>query len=304
MITTKKPIEVLGVARVEVTYGNQSKRLPLVVVRGDRSPLFGRNWLREIGLDWKKVLNFQPQVHVVSGAALMDQLFEKYKQVFEPGLGCLKDFEVNIAVKSNATPVYKKARTVPYHLRPMVEAELKRLQESGVIKPVPYMEWASPMVSVVKPGGESVRICADFKETLNPVADMAHYPLPTPEDIFATLASGQSYMKLDLSHAYHQLLKLSEEAQKYMVINTHKGLFAYQRFQFGIHSAVVIFQRTMENVLKDIPQCAFYIDDLIITGPTEVEHLRVLETVLKRLEDVGLKLNKEKCSLYNPKLII
>ena len=101
----KKPIDVLGVARVEVTYGNQSKGLPLVVVHGDRSPLFGRNWLREIGLDWKKVMNFQPQVHVVSWTALIDQLCEKYKQVFEPGLGCLRDFEVNIAVKSNTTPV-------------------------------------------------------------------------------------------------------------------------------------------------------------------------------------------------------
>ena len=220
-------------------------------------------------------MNFQPQVHVVSAAALMDQLCERYKQVFEPGLGCLKDFEVNIAVKSNATPVYKKARTVPYHLRPMVEAELKRLQESGVIKPVAYSEWASPIVPVVKPGGESVRICADFKETLNPVADMAHYLLRTPEDIFATLASGQSYTKLNLSHAYHQL-KLLEEAQSYMVINTHKGHFAYQRLQFGVLSAVGIFQRTMENILKDIPHCAVYIDDLIITGPTE-EHLRVLE---------------------------
>ena len=118
-------------------------------------------------------------------------------------------------------------RTVPYHLRPMVEAELKRSQESGVIKPVASSEWASAIVLVVKPGGELVRICADFMETLNPVADMAHYPLLTPQDIFATLPSGQSYPKLDLSHAYHQL-KLSEEAQKYMVINTHKGLFAYQ----------------------------------------------------------------------------
>ena len=119
---SKKPIEVLGVARVEVTYGNQSRRLPLVVVRGNRSPWFGGNWLKEIGLDWKKVMDFQPHEHVVSGAALMDQVCEKCKQVFEPGLGCLKDFEVNIALKSNATPVHKKARTAPYHLRRIVEA--------------------------------------------------------------------------------------------------------------------------------------------------------------------------------------
>ena len=128
-----------------------------------------------------------------------------------------------------------------------------------------------------------------------------YYPLPTPEDIFATLAPGQSYTKLDLSHAYDKL-KLSEEAPTYMVINTHKGLFVYQRLQFGVHSAVGIFQRAMENVLKDILNRAVYIDDLIITSPTEAEHLRVLETVLKRLENAGLKLKKEKCSFMLPEV--
>ena len=99
--------------------------------------------------------------------------------MFQPGLGCLKDYEVNITVKPDAVPVYKKARSVPYHLRPLVEAELKRLEASGVIKPIPYSEWASPIVSVVKSDGKSVRICGDFKETLNPVCDLntTHFPL-------------------------------------------------------------------------------------------------------------------------------
>ena len=61
-----------------------------------------------------------------------------------------------------------------------------------------------------------------------------------------------------------------------MVSITHKGLFSYQRLQFGVHSAFGIFQRTMENVLKDIPHCAVYIDYVIITGRTEAEHLQVL----------------------------
>ncbi|EDO30827.1 predicted protein, partial [Nematostella vectensis] len=76
---------------------------------------------------------------------------------------------------------------VPYHLRPMVKAELERLEKSGVIKFVAYSKWASPIGSVVTSIGETVRICADFKETLNPVTDMAHYLLPTRQDILATL---------------------------------------------------------------------------------------------------------------------
>ena len=233
----KKPIEIVGVAKINVVYGNQNQKFPLVVVRGNRSPIFGRNWPREIKLDWSEMMKSEKQVNsVVAGTTFVENLCEKYREIFEPGLGCLKTFEVNLAVKPNAVPVQKKSRPVPYHLRSMVEAELERLEESGVIKPIAFSEWVSLIVSVVKSDGKSVRVCADFKQTLNPVTDMAHYPLPTPEDIFATLASGQSFSKLDLSHAQHQL-KLSEEAQAYMVINTHKGLFSYQRSQFGIHSA-------------------------------------------------------------------
>ena len=73
----------------------------------------------------------------------------------------------------------------------MVESELQRLENSGIIKPIKFSEWASPTVNVVKSDGKSVRICADFKETLNPVCNIEQYPLPVPKDIFATLARGK-----------------------------------------------------------------------------------------------------------------
>ena len=58
----------------------------------------------------------------------------------------------------------------------------------------------------------------------------------------------------------------------------------------------------MKNVLKDIPHYAVYIDDVIVTGPMEAEHLQGLETVLKRLSEAGLKLNKDKCSFMQPEV--
>ena len=297
----KKPLAVSGVAMVTVMYNGQSKQLPLVVVKGDRASLFGRNWLRHIRLDWNLLLQHQHpkvcSVNIVSSITIQ-QLCDKYSDLFKPELGCLKDFEVSLCVKPDAVPVYKRARSVPYQIRPLLDEELRRLEDTGVIKPIAFSDWASPIVSVIKSDGKSLRVCADFKETLNPACNMAQYPLPTPEDIFATLSKGQLYTKLDMSHAYHQLC-LSEEAQKYMVINTHKGLFAYQRLQFGVHSAVGIFQRTMENVLKGIPSVAVFIDDILVSGASEEEHLRILERVLKRLQDAGLRLNKGKCNFMS-----
>ena len=98
---------------------------------------------------------------------------ERYKEVFEPDLGCLKDFQVSLSIKLDAVPVYKRAHTVPFQKCPLIEAELEQLEQSGVIKPVAYSEWASPIVAIVKSEGRSVRICADFKETLNPICNIS-----------------------------------------------------------------------------------------------------------------------------------
>ena len=71
-----------------------------------------------------------------------------------------------------------------------------------------------------------MRICSDYKVTVNRVAKVDTYPLPRIEDLFASLAGGKLFSKLDLAHAYQQI-PLSEESKKLVVINTHKGLYRY-----------------------------------------------------------------------------
>ncbi len=82
-----------------------------------------------------------------------------------------------------------------------------------------------PIVPVVKRDG-NVQICGNYKLTVNAVSETDPYPLPRIEDIFASLAGGKDFTKLDLEHAYQQV-PLSEEARKYTTVNTHKGLFEY-----------------------------------------------------------------------------
>ena len=64
---------------------------------------------------------------------------------------------------------------------------------------------------------------------------------------------------------------------------------------FGISSAPAIFQRVMENLLQDIPNVTVYFDDILVAGSSVSEHLSVLEQVLSRLLESGLRLKKEKC---------
>ena len=120
------------------------------------------------------------------------------------------------------------------------------------------------------------------------------YPLPKIDDLFASLAGGQQFSKLDLSHAYLQL-PLAKDAQPLVTVNTHKGLYRYQRLPFGVSSAPAIFQRTMETLLQGVPNVCVYLDDILVTDSSTAAHLKNLEHVLTRLEDAGMRLKKGKC---------
>ena len=272
-------LAVLRTKEVMVAYGDQRIKLPLVVVKEDGPSLFGAGWLRKIQLDWKAIFQVR--------RPKLQEMLARHEEVFKTELGTLQGYEAKIHVDPEARPRYCKARNVPYALRDKVEKELDRLAQEGIIEPIQFSDWAASIVPVLKSDGESLRICGDFKVTVNQVSKLDKYPIPKIEDLFAKLAGGKTFTKFDMSQAYQQLL-LDEESRKYVVINTHRGLFRYNRLPFGVSSAPGIFQRAMENLLQGIPGVVVYIDDVLVTGKSEEQHLAALEETLKRLREAGL----------------
>ncbi|XP_062404761.1 uncharacterized protein K02A2.6-like [Sardina pilchardus] len=291
---TGEKVEVKGKTRVNVHYEGQTATLDVLVVRSQGPNLLGRDWMGVLRLNWKEL--FKP-IFKVSDNALQNVL-SKHNDIFRDELGTLKGMEVRFHVNTAVKPRYCKARPVPFAMRSKIEAELDRLQAAGVIEPVTHSEWSAPIVAVMKPDS-TVRICGDYKLTANVASRLEQYPLPRIEELFSTLAGGTSYSKLDMSHAYQQLV-LAEESRKLVTINTHKGLFQYTRLPFGVSSACAIFQRTMENLLAGIPHTTVYLDDVLLTGPSEEVHLQTLSQVLTRLEEAGLRLKRSKCVFMAP----
>lgn len=181
---------------------------------------------------------------------------------------------------------------MPFAARGTIEEELDCLVQQGIVEKVTHSEWATLIVAVPKPDGR-YRICGDFKVTVNPALKVDQYPLPKVEDLFATLAGGQKLTKLDLSQAYLQL-ELHPEARQYCTINTHHGLYQFTCLPFGISSAPAIFQKVMDTILQGAPRALCFIDDILITGSSEEEHLKNLEEVLCRLQTHGVKLKQAK----------
>ena len=227
-------------------------------------------------------------------------MLDHYTTLFQEGLGTLKEVKVRFFVKKNTTPKFYKARPVPLALQQRVIAEVDRLQAAGIICPIKVSDWATPIVPVVKKDG-TIRVCGDFKLTVNQATQTEVYPLPRIDELFSSLSGGTVFSTLDLSHAYNQL-QLDEEAQELTTINTHRGLYKYTRLPFGVASAPAIFQQTMETLLKDLPMTCVYIDDILVAGKTPQDHLNNLTAVLNRLQEAGLRLKKEKCSFCVPEV--
>ena len=101
-----------------------------------------------------------------------------------------------------------------------------------------------------------------------------------------------------MSQVYQQLL-LDEPSKKLVVIKTPKCLFQYNRLLFGIASAPGIFQRVTDSLLQGIPGVIVYLDDMLVTGPSDHEHLESLKDLFTRLEKAVLKTKQKEVSIFS-----
>ena len=187
-------------------------------------------------------------IHVMKGDDLQSTL-ERHRDAFRDGLGKLQGYQAKIIIEPEVMPKFYKARTVPYSMNVKIEEEIDRLV-SLILQPEQFLDWATPIVPVLK-SDKSVKICSDFKVTVNPVSRLDRYSIPRIKDLFATLSGGTTFTKLDMSLAYQQI-ELEDSSKQYPVIN---GLFQYSRLPFGISSAPEGIRPIAEKVdaIKEAP---------------------------------------------------
>ncbi|XP_058457701.1 uncharacterized protein K02A2.6-like [Malaya genurostris] len=224
----------------------------------------------------------------------MDSLKATFAAVFnnEPGL-CTKA-KVKFTLKEAKSPVFRPKRPVAYAMYSTVDAELDRLERANIITPVDFSEWAAPIVVVRKASG-AIRICGDYSTGLNEALQPHQYPLPLPQDIFNKLANSKVYSQIDLSDAFLQV-EVDESCRELLTINTHRGLYRYNRLPPGVKAAPGAFQQLVDTMLAGLECTAGYLDDVLVGGADEADHWRNLQAVLRRIQEFGFTIKAEKCS--------
>ncbi|XP_018574611.2 uncharacterized protein K02A2.6-like [Anoplophora glabripennis] len=209
-------------------------------------------------------------VNTVVKGDVMNGLVSKYSDVFSEKLGCFKLSKVSLQQKPGARPVFCKPRNVPIAFKKPLEEELRKLEAEGVISPVEISPHGTPLV--LKTDGR-IRVCGDYKSTVN------RY----------------------LEEAYYQF-ELDDDANQLLTWSTHKGLYKVNRMPYGISPASAIFQRHLEQLFQGMENVSNFIDDILVTGKDDEEHIRMLDNVLRKLQDAGLTVKADKCKFFQDEL--
>lgn len=290
---TGEVIKPTGVAYVQCKCKGKEFHGKLYVINNNVDPIFGRSWMKELEtLNLADIKAVQPTENIE-----LDQLLELYKtSVFRNDLGEIPNYRGHLNLKENTKPIFIRPRRIPYALKTKVDEEIARLCTQGVITKVDHSEWGTPVVPVVKSNG-SIRLCADYKVTLNKIIQDEQYPIPMIEDIFAEMNGAKLFCTLDITQAYLNMV-MDEESAMLQTLSTHKGTYRVNRLMFGVKVAPSLWQKFMDKLLQGLEGVKCFFDDIIIQGANQEQLLQRLKLVLDKLKGSNLRVNKDKCHFF------
>ena len=190
-------------------------------------------------------------------------------------------------------PVRLRPYPVPHTLRGVIEEEVEKMLDMGVIEKSesPY---SSPIVIVKKSDGSN-RFCIDFRQ-LNRITVFDAEPLPSVDELFAGLSGSRFFSKIDLSKGYWQIA-LSDDAKEKTAFRTSSGLYHFRVMPFGLVNAPATFSRVMRTLLRGMSNVTNYLDDILVHTYSWDDHLVALSELFRRLRAAGLTARPSKCQL-------
>ena len=195
-------------------------------------------------------------------------------------------------IDQSVSPVSQKLRRLPLSVRPEVSAELKRLEEAGIIEKIDSSPWISNLV-VARQKNNEIRLCVDLR-AVNKAVIPDKYPLPTLEELTSEFHGSTVFSKLDLRRSYLQV-PLTKDARHLSAFITHDGVFQYTWMCYGLASAPSAFQKILSSILSGCKGSTHLLDDVVEHGKTQHDHDRHLTEVLERFNTHNLLLNDGKC---------
>jgi len=226
------------------------------------------------------------------------ELFKEFQDAFAWRYEDLKSYDTSviqhtIPLKENQNPFKQKLRRVNPVLLPLIEKEVKRMYEAGIIAPIRFSEWVSNLVPTRKKTRE-IRLCVDLRNE-NKVSLKDHYPLRKMDHILQKVVGASRISLLDGFLGFNQIL-VHPDGQEMNAFTIPWGTFKYVKIPFGLKNAGATFQWAMDIAFaKEIHDFLFiYLDDLTVFSKSDQQHLNHLRQVFLKCRQYGISLNPKK----------
>ena len=182
-------------------------------------------------------------------------------------------------------PIYSKFYPYPMGVTDFVNNEIKDLLRNGIIRPSrsPYNNpiWVVDKKGIDEIGNKKKRLVIDFRK-LNQRTIDDKYPIPNITTILSNLGKARFFTTLDLKSGFHQI-ELAERDREKTAFSVNGGKYEFCRLPFGLKNGPSMFQRAIDDVLREHigKICYVYVDDVIVFSETEKEHVEDISIVLK-----------------------
>ena len=222
--------------------------------------------------------------------------------------GRSKNFIINTYFNEPLKPIQVKGKRIPIHLLPKLCID-QLLRDDHIEKLSRCSKdcFISPIVITAKRDG-SIKLALNSK-LLNKQIFRNRYQLPNLFELIDNVAitiSGHDedkiwFSSIDLKYAYSQRplsKKASNRCNFNIVVGEVTVSYRLKTGFYGLGDMPNEFQRIMDRMTQKLPNTHCYLDDILIaTVGSEDEHKKLVINVLKTLDDKGLAIKWEKCTI-------
>jgi len=123
------------------------------------------------------------------------------------------------------------------------------------------------------------------------------YPLPLISDLVDNMGTKRVFTKMDLRWEYNNV-RIKERDEWKTAFTTYMGSFKPVVMFFGLTNSPATFQTMMNNIFRDLinkGDVTTFIDDVLVGTEMKEGHDKLVEEILRRLEEHDLYVKPEKC---------
>ena len=232
----------------------------------------------------------------------VEDLLVEFNDIFarhRMDIGYNDEFKVKLTPEHDKA-VYTQSPPTNINMREDMLVELALMQYYGVITPLPFSKYSSPIFAQRKPNGK-LRMLIDLRKINHLIRhdySTNNFPISTLADAGNHLAGKKIFCKLDCTQSYFALQMADELSVQMLAFNFESRNYAFKRMAQGLSRSVSAFSSFMRKYLDaciTADKCYQYVDDIGTAANTVAEMISNLRSVFEALRRSGLRLTMAKC---------